>query len=80
MPRAGPPFVPPRVSVDDDQPLRRVHFRLWQISIMAVTVLLTAWSYTLHVAVGLTATFLAKHVLVAVLAAGLQLPPLRERE
>jgi hypothetical protein len=68
------------VSVGDDPPQRRMQFRLWQISITSVTVLLTAWSYTLHVALGLTATFLAKHVLVAVLAAGLQLPPLHERE
>jgi hypothetical protein len=72
--------VPPRVRLDDEHPLRRVQFRLWQITIVAVTVLLTGWSYTLHVALGLTATFLAKHVLVAVLAAGLELPPLHDEE
>jgi len=79
MPRAGPPQVP-RISVSDDQPLRRVHFRLWQISVSAVTVVVTCWSYTLHLALGLAATFLAKHILVAVLAAGLEVPPVRERE
>ncbi len=79
MPRVIPPPVR-RVTIGDEPPLRRVHFKLWQISVTAVTILATCWSYTLHVALGLTATFLAKHILVAVLAAGLDLPPPPEKE
>ncbi len=66
------------VAVASDDPLRRLQFRLWQVAVMALTILVTCWCYTLHPAVGLTATFLGKHVLVAVLAAGLHLPPVRE--
>jgi hypothetical protein len=80
MSRIGPPRPSPQVNLDDDAPLRRVHFRLWQISLAAVVVAVTCWSYTLHFALGLSATFLAKHILVAILAVGLDLPPVRERE
>ncbi len=71
MARVGPPPV----TYNEEHPLYRVRFRLWQIVILAVTVLLTGWCYRLNIALGLTATFLATHVLVAVLAAGLALPP-----
>ncbi len=63
-----------RIQQPHPDRLRHVHFRLWQISICAVVILVTSWSYTLHLAIGLGATFLAKHILVAVLAAGLDLP------
>ena len=48
--------------------------RLMQIAIAALTIFATAWCYQMHIALGLTATFLAKHILVAILAAGLRLP------
>jgi hypothetical protein len=60
-------------SAEDDTPRRRVNFRVWQLAVVAATLLVTAWSYKLHVAIGIAMTFLAKHVLVAVLAAGLHL-------
>ena len=66
--------LPPLVSVDEEPPRRRVQRRLMQIGIAAATVFATAWCYQVHIALGLTATFLAKHILVAVLAAGLRLP------
>jgi hypothetical protein len=56
-----------------------VHFRLWQISLSGVTVVVTGWCFTISPVVGIAATFLAKHVLVAILAAGLELPDV-ERE
>ena len=70
-----PPPVAPPTQLAGDDPLRRVHFRLWQICMTALTVLLTTWMFTLHIAAGIVALFFAKHVLVAVLAAGLRLPP-----
>jgi hypothetical protein len=71
-----PPLKPPPgiATMDEHSPLRRVHFRLWQISLSGVTVLVTGWSFTLGPMVGIAATFLAKHILVAILAAGLDLP------
>jgi hypothetical protein len=60
--------------MDEYPPLRRVQFRLWQISLSAAVVLITGWCFTLSPFAGVTAAFLAKHVLVAILAAGLDLP------
>ncbi len=68
------PIVPQMLTVADEPPKRRVQRRLMQIAIAAATIFATAWCYQLHIALGLTATFLAKHILVAVLAAGLRLP------
>jgi hypothetical protein len=58
----------------DEPPVGRVQRRLLQIALAALTVFATAWCYQFHVALGLTATFLAKHILVAILASGLRLP------
>jgi hypothetical protein len=67
-------IAPPNVPVRDEPPKRRVQRRLLQIGIAAAAIFATAWCYQLHIALGLTATFLTKHILVAVLAAGLRLP------
>ena len=67
-----PPLTPPTRS--DDGPLKRVHFRLWQIALTAITVLLTAWFFTFGPIPGVIALLVAKHVLVAILAMGLHLP------
>ena len=58
----------------DKSPRRHVQVRLMQIAFAAGTIFATAWCYQLHIALGLTATFLAKHILVAILAAALRLP------
>jgi hypothetical protein len=73
---APPPLkLPPRTAtMDEYPPLRRVRFRLWQISLSSATVLVTAWCYTLGPFAAIVATVIAKHVLVAILAAGLDLP------
>ena len=60
--------------MDEYPPLRRIHFRLWQISLSSITVVLTGWCYTLGPWAAIIATVAAKHVLVAILAAGLDLP------
>ncbi len=65
---------PARLATMEENPAYRVHFRLWQISLSAVTVLVLGWFWTMGPAAGLTASFVAKHVLVAILAAGLSLP------
>jgi hypothetical protein len=60
--------------MDEFPPLRRVRFRLWQIGLSAVTVLVAGWCFTLSPFVGVLATLVAKHVLVAIIAAGLNFP------
>src|SRR5205085_354018 len=57
-----PPLTPPPrpVSMDDFPPLRRIHFRLWQISLSGATVLITAWCYTLGPFAAIVATVIAK--------------------
>jgi hypothetical protein len=71
-----PPLPPPTVS--DESPLQRVHFRLWQIVLTAVTIVVTGWFFTLGPIPGIIALLFAKHVLVAILAMGLHLPPLKK--
>ena len=68
--------IPPLETSEtvEENPLRRVHFRLWQISMSAVTLLVTLWCFILHPIIGIIASFIAKHVLVAILAAGLTPP------
>lgn len=56
--------------MDDHSSARHIHFRLWQISVSAITLFVTAWGYTQHLVLGIAFTFLAKHIIVSVLAAG----------
>ncbi len=70
---ALPPLESRPLRMDESPPLRRIHFRLWQIGLSSVTVLITGWCYTLGPLAGITATLIAKHVLVAIIAAGLDL-------
>ena len=67
----------PPATFSDEGPLQRVHFRLWQIVMMAVTVLLTGWFFSMGAVPGIIALLFAKHVLVAILAMGLHLPPVK---
>jgi hypothetical protein len=76
MAQLAPPPMPPRVAVADHDGLDRVHFRLWQIMVTAVTVLLTVWCFTLGPILGIIALMVAKHVLVAVLVMGMDVQAL----
>jgi hypothetical protein len=71
MIQMAPPPAPPRVTVGDGDGLHRLHFRLWQIMVTAITLLLTGWSFTLGPIPGIIAVMVAKHVLVAVLVMGM---------
>ena len=68
------PPQPPKVDIREESPAYRVRTRLLQIGLAAATIFATAWCYQMHIALGLTATFMAKHILVAILAAALRLP------
>jgi len=67
----APPPRPPRVATGDNDGLRRMHLRLWQISMSALTVFVTAWCCTLGAIPAISSLMVAKHVLVAVLVQGL---------
>ena len=73
MPLLTPPRPPVTVTMDDDG-LRRLHFRLWQILMTMFTVLLTTWFVTFGVIPAIIALMVAKHVLVAILVQGLDQP------
>jgi hypothetical protein len=67
----APPPSPPRIAQGDNDGIRRVRLRLWQITASAITVFLTAWCCTLGAIPAIIALMIAKHVLVAILMMGL---------
>ena len=71
MPLLAPPPRPPRVALGDNDGLRRVRLRLWQINAAALTVFLTTWCCTLGAIPAIVALIVAKDVLVAILVMGL---------
>ena len=71
MKQMAPPLLPPDVGLADDDGMRRVRFRLWQVFLTTVTVLITAWLCTLGAIAAVAALMIAKHVLVAILVMGL---------
>jgi hypothetical protein len=66
---APPPKVP--IIALDEKPGGRMHLRMKQLFYTAVTVFLTAWFCTMGVIPAILALVVAKHVLVAILAMGL---------
>ena len=75
MSQVAPPRRPPFVTVGDDDSLRRLQFRLWQVLMTMLTVLMTAWFVMLGPVSAIIALAVAKHVLVAILCMGLDIYP-----
>ncbi len=75
-----PPRPPLAVALSDDGDLRRVHFRIWQWTMSLLTVLATAWFITLGPIPGIIAVVVAKHILVAILVAGLDAGALQKAD
>lgn len=71
MTMKAPPEPPLRVAVKDDDAPDHLRLRLWQLSLTALTILLTGWCFTLGWVPGICAAMVAKHVLVAILVMGL---------
>jgi hypothetical protein len=59
------------VAVDGDDRLRRLNFRLWQLIMTALTILVTGWFVSMGPIPAILALLVAKHVLVAILVMGL---------
>lgn len=73
-----PPDAPPRVALARDDGFQRLRVRTCQVSVSALTILGTAWCFTLGWAPGIIATMFAKHILVAILVWGLGVDEPRE--
>jgi hypothetical protein len=71
MSQLAPPPAPPTVALGDDDRLKRVNFRLWQLVMTALTILITGWFCTFGPIPAILSLMVAKHVLVAILVMGL---------
>jgi hypothetical protein len=81
MPQIIPPEAPPPlVAVGDDDRMKRVHFRIWQILMTAVTILVTGFFVTLGPVMAVLAIMVAKHVLVAILVQGMGVDAARHQD
>ena len=80
MSQLAPPPAPPAVALDGDDRLKRVHFRLWQLLLTALTILITGWFISMGPIPAILALLVAKHVLVAILVMGLGVDASREAE
>ena len=70
MSQLAPPR-PPFIVAIEDEGLRRIHFRLWQVLMTGLTVLITTWFVTFGAIPAILALMTAKHVLVAIFLMGL---------
>jgi len=66
-----PPVPPPPIALADDRGPDRLRLRLHQVTLSAVTILVTAWCVTFGTAAAVIAISIAKHILVAIIAMGL---------
>lgn len=79
MSLVAPPPSPPPVALGDNDGLRRLRLRLFQILAATITVFVTAWCCTLGVLPAIFAIVIAKHILVAILLMGLGMGDVRRR-
>jgi len=75
MAQLMPPPPPPLIIASDDDRRQRLQFRLWQLLMSTITVLLAVWFSTFGVVSAVLAWVVAKHVLVAILMMGLHYYP-----
>jgi hypothetical protein len=66
-----PPAPPLPVALADGGGPDRLRLRMHQVTLSAVTVLVTAWCVTLGTVPAVISLSIAKHILVAILAMGL---------
>jgi hypothetical protein len=74
MAQLAPP-PPPSVTTADDDGMARLQFRVWQVWITALTVLITTWFITFGAMAAIIALVVAKHVLVAIFLIGMDVYP-----
>jgi hypothetical protein len=59
----------------EDDGLARLQFRVWQVWITTLTILITAWFVTFGALTAIIALVVAKHVLVAIFLIGMDVYP-----
>jgi hypothetical protein len=74
MPQLTPPTPPSAATIDDDS-RQRLQFRLWQLLMATLTVLVAIWFTTYGPVPAILAWVVAKHILVAILMMGLHRYP-----
>jgi hypothetical protein len=72
MMQMAPPETPPCIALDDGDDLARLRLRLWQMWWTVLTIVATAWCFSLGWIPGIFAAVIAKHVLVALLVMDLR--------
>jgi hypothetical protein len=70
MAMLAPPPSPPHVGLGENDGLRRVHLRLFQILVGGLTVFITGWFCTIGAIPAILALMVAKHILVALVIMG----------
>jgi hypothetical protein len=75
MPPLHPPAPPSAVVIGDDDRRERLQFRLWQMLMATLTVLVAVWFTTFGPVPAILAWVVAKHILVAILMMGLHRYP-----
>jgi len=73
MSRLNPPPSP--VAIDYDDSRQRLQFRLWQMFMSTLTILVAVWFTTFGPVPAILAWVVAKHILVAILMMGLHRYP-----
>ena len=68
------PPQPPSAVAEWESPRSRVNSRAVKIGLSILVIAGTCWFWTIHPIAGLAAAFMAKHLLVAIVAAGLSIP------
>jgi len=75
MPQMIPPTPPPMAMMGNDDNRERLRFRLWQLLMATLTVLVAVWFTTYGPVPAILAWVVAKHILVAILMMGLHRYP-----
>jgi hypothetical protein len=75
MPQLIPPAPPPAAAIGNDDSRERLQFRLWQMLMATLTILVAVWFTTFGPVPAILAWVVAKHILVAILMMGLHRYP-----
>lgn len=70
---SAPPAPPKKVTFAEGDDVQRGRMLRWQLFWTTITILATTWFCTLGWGPGILAVMVAKHVLVAIIAAGVGL-------
>ena len=75
MPQLNPPLPPSPAIVGGDDSRKHLKFRLWQLLMSTLTILVAVWFTTYGPVPGILAWVVAKHIFVALLMMGLHRYP-----